>query len=1368
MKKLHLALFSLFFFLFSFSTILKAQTSFSDDFSTTTISSGWIAGSTQYSLAQLDGVLKIGVNKYEGWKSFSLNLPSATNFSANPFVNIKVKTDQDITLDVYLVDEANVNKNIRKRISRTEGYNRISWDFSGLSGINLAKITKLYFAVNGTALSYVGNLEFDEVKVGSVAQNLSNFSGIPDQKVFLNSKKNKITLQNIENTQKFRFATTPSLMKNMVFGAVSDGNLTIEYDASESAGTETLILQSTATSPWKNNSFTFQLTVEDNKAPVFVTPTIYQCKSGEIQNVALTGISDGDATARQNLIFEVSSDNHEVTGAEIKVQYTQDAPNAILQFTPLKAGLAVITVKVNDNQAANNSTTQTFSIEVFSEWNHTPTINPIKSGLVYNNAGEQTVLLSGISDGDGATQTLSFDVSSSDESIVPKPTVEYTSGSNGTLKYTPQPGKTGTATLTVTVNDMGGNPDNNGDKTCSATFTVDVQAPPVMGYIVPLTDYSGDRAKKLWHVEGDQVAQTIAYEKDGADDVLKIACTSKSTWTGLWYGFDQQRLDLSKSPYISMWVKSDQAIQFHLYLWDYKMNRNNMSPTEEKIIPANIWTKVIYDFTGKMKDDKGNPIYADKIDSVLFNYHPNWNWPFTAWAGNVWFKDIRLGDKADGNFSQIYNCTLNDIPNLALFSNSGAGTIELTNISSSTTKPATVTATSSSPDIAANLILSAVVNGRATLSYTLSGKAGKSTITVKVSAEGSVDVLKTFTIDTQVSNPSTSTDIAIDLNTKYQTMRGMGTFVDAGVKSYLKQYTEDLGATAARFGVIGNQIEPINDNNDPYVLDRSALNYEAFDWEFVKQLKAKGVEHFLLTIWSVPAWMKENASEDYFMANALTWEETDNRVDTIMFEEYAEYVVAIVKSFKEMADVDINGIGLQNEPAFCEPYPSAILSPELFVKLIKIVGKRFEKEGIQCRLYMAEQVLGIPLYPWAEYLAEVQKDSEAWKYSDIQAVHGYAGDGITAFTADCAQWKGYLKAVEKAPHPKEFWMTETEIPSSTWTDIMGNIGAMSTAFSCGNISLWTQWGYTGHYTSQGESNQLAYAESQFAKFVKPGAVRVSATTSNENLLVTSFVNTDKYEKNLATVLINKGTSPVSITLSGNDIPANFEVYQTYQLQNFKKADGLVTKGAAFLLPPQSITTFVAQLPNAAPTIDPIGDRVIKNNIGEQMITLTGITDGGEGNQTLILTPSILTGGNSISNVRVEYNSPENTARLYFTPVNSQSGNASIKVEVADDGVVNNKAIVNCNIQVLSTTSTKELNENGLKIYPNPASGYLNIVVPDRSYQTAEIVTMTGQIVIQRKLQSDILWMDIRSLKSGIYLIVVKGEKDILTSRFVVN
>ena len=75
-----------------------------------------------------------------------------------------------------------------------------------------------------------------------------------------------------------------------------------------------------------------------------------------------------------------------------------------------------------------------------------------------------------------------------------------------------------------------------------------------------------------------------------------------------------------------------------------------------------------------------------------------------------------------------------------------------------------------------------------------------------------------------------------------------------------------------------------------------------------------------------------------------------------MYDEYAEDAVAAVKLFKQEADVDLTAIGLQNEPAFCEPYASAILSPTHFAEMIAKVGKRFEDEGITTKLYMAEQV----------------------------------------------------------------------------------------------------------------------------------------------------------------------------------------------------------------------------------------------------------------------------------------------------------------------------------------------------------------------------------------------------------------------------
>ncbi len=1352
-------------FLITFFTT-NAQTGFTDNFNSGTVSSNWWAGGSQYTLNQSGGLLKIGVNKYQGWATFGINLPTTIDITSNPFVNIKVKSEQDITIDVYIVDAANVNKNISRRISRSDSLINICWDFSAVTGIDLTKITKMYIGVNGMALNYKGNLQFEDFKVGTDAQKISNFSAVSNLSLFHGSKKNMIYLQGLQNVQNIAFARTPSLINNITYSSISsDGTMVISFDATDAIGTETLTLQSTGITGWNSNSYSFRLNLAGNAAPTFTTPANYKCKVGELQNILISDISDGDASAKQNLSFMLSSTNSAVVGAKYDVLYTQDSPTAQLQFTPSAAGTATASLTLNDGQTTNNSTVKSFTVTSFDKWNADPTLNVIDPIMVYNNAGEQTIALSGISDGDGSAQNLTFQVTSSDETIVPIPTVQYVLGSTGTLKFTPQVGKIGTVTITVTLADNGGAADNNGNGSIVHTFTIDVQAPPLTGYTIPLTDYVNDRSNKLWHVELESTAQTISYVKDGTDDVLNINCKAKSTWNGLWYGFNKQKLDLTQNPYITMWVKSDQDIKFTLYFWDYKYERNNMVSADVKSIPANTWTKVSFDFYGKMINSKSAPISADKIDSLLFNYHPVFSWPFTNWAGNVWLKDIRIGDNADGTFAHPKTCTLDDIADLTTYSSTTTGSFDLTNITDGNKGTAMVSAVSNTPGVVANPTISAVVNGKATLSYTLTGTPGTSTITVTTSATGSANIVKTFIVNVQAANPTVTSTVTVDLNTKYQTMRGIGTFVNEGVKSYLTNYVDDLGASVARLGVIGNQLEPINDNNDPYVLDRSALNYNAFDWDFVRNLKEKGIEHFILTIWSMPAWMKVNASEDFFMASAVSWENTTNKVDTAMYQEYAENIVALVKTFKERAGVDLLGVGLQNEPAFCEPYGSAILSPALFVKMINIVGKRFEQEGIKCKLYMAEQVLSIPLYPWNDYLTAVQNDPEAWKYTDVQAVHGYTGDGITNYTANCSEWASIFNKAQLEPHPNELWMTETESASSTWANIMTNVGAMSTAISCGNVSLWTQWAYTGHFIIQGKSNQLAYAESQFAKFAKPGSVRVSTTTSDANLLVTSFVNTSKYNNNFATVVINKNTVPVSIKLTGENLPTSFDTYQTYYLQNFKKTANGAQKDVAYLLPAQSITTFVSPLPNAAPTINPLGNQKVNKNSAEHVVLLTGITDGGEGNQTITITPTVLTGGAIISNVHVDYNSPENTAKLYYTVVNEKSGFASIKIEVADNGAVNNKIAINCNVEVLTTTDVTVVNECALKIYPNPASSYINLSLPNSTYKSVSIVNLLGETILVQNINSVNQQINIDNLKAGLYFIQVKNENGVLTKQF---
>jgi hypothetical protein len=102
-------------------------------------------------------------------------------------------------------------------------------------------------------------------------------------------------------------------------------------------------------------------------------------------------------------------------------------------------------------------------------WTAKPTVDAIADQVINENAGAQTVNLSGISAG-GADQTLTVSATSSNPALVPDPTVTYSSpDATGTLAYAPAANQSGTATITVTLR-------NAGADTFSRTFTVSVTA----------------------------------------------------------------------------------------------------------------------------------------------------------------------------------------------------------------------------------------------------------------------------------------------------------------------------------------------------------------------------------------------------------------------------------------------------------------------------------------------------------------------------------------------------------------------------------------------------------------------------------------------------------------------------------------------------------------------------------------------------------------------------------------------------------------------------------------------------------------------------------------------------------------------------
>ncbi|MFZ5927342.1 MAG: tandem-95 repeat protein [Acidobacteriota bacterium] len=248
------------------------------------------------------------------------------------------------------------------------------------------------------------------------------------------------------------------------------GTVTITVAAKDNGGTDNGGQDTTTR--------TFTITVTPvNDAPGFTRGADQTVnEDAGTQSVAwATNISPGPNEAGQGLMFVVSNDNNALFSVQPAISATGE-----LTYTPAPDafGEAKVTVYLKDdggtaNGGVDTSPSVTFTITV-NPVNDAPTLGAIGNQTVLEDAGSQTVNLTGISPGpvNESSQAVTVTATSSDPSIVPDPSVTG-SGATRTLTYTPAANANGTVTITVTAKDNGGT-DNGGQDTTTRTFTITV------------------------------------------------------------------------------------------------------------------------------------------------------------------------------------------------------------------------------------------------------------------------------------------------------------------------------------------------------------------------------------------------------------------------------------------------------------------------------------------------------------------------------------------------------------------------------------------------------------------------------------------------------------------------------------------------------------------------------------------------------------------------------------------------------------------------------------------------------------------------------------------------------------------------------
>lgn len=74
----------------------------------------------------------------------------------------------------------------------------------------------------------------------------------------------------------------------------------------------------------------------------------------------------------------------------------------------------------------------------------------------------------------------------------------------------------------------------------------------------------------------------------------------------------------------------------------------------------------------------------------------------------------------------------------------------------------------------------------------------------------------------------------------------------------------------------------------------------------------------------------------------------------------------------------------------------------------------------------------------------------------------------------------------------------------------------------------------------------------------------------------------------------------------------------------------------------------------------------------------------------------------------------------------------------------------------------------VKLYPNPATNTLNVLVDESQVKTIAVTDMTGKIVMQQSVIGSLNVLQVASLSSGMYLLQISNGQQVASQKFYKN
>jgi O-glycosyl hydrolase len=520
----------------------------------------------------------------------------------------------------------------------------------------------------------------------------------------------------------------------------------------------------------------------------------------------------------------------------------------------------------------------------------------------------------------------------------------------------------------------------------------------------------------------------------------------------------------------------------------------------------------------------------------------------------------------------------------------------------------------------------------------------------------------------------------INGGTTYQTMAGFGAsegfgqaqvIMDASsaaqtqALNYLYSTSSGAGLDILRNEISadsGDTIEPTAPSSPtatPSYVSLASINDDQGQLWLAQTIKADyGITNVFADAWSAPAFMKVDDETDN--GSALCGVSGATCSSGSWVQAYANYLVQYAKDYAAAGD-PLTYIGPENEANLSTDYDSMQLTPAQTVNVLDALGPALASSGLSTQM----ECCAAEGWNYAQqYSAAIEADSTASADTAVFGSHGYteAPDSPLAGWTKPA-WETEWSTFESWDPA---WDDGTDASGMSWAQNIFN------GLDNANLSAFLYWWASGTPSVNGDNESLIqingstvtpsgrlWAFGNFSRFVRPGAVRIAATTSDSNLTLDAFKNTNG---TVSVVAMNTGTSTDPLTFNLDDTGVANGATVTPYLSNSSsdiatQATTTVASGAfSYTMPARSLVTF--EIPASSTT--PPGNTVTVTNPGSQ----TGqagtaaslqikATDSASG-QTLTYSATGLPTGLSISS---------STGLISGTP--TTAGTYSVTVTVTD-------------------------------------------------------------------------------------------------------